>query len=267
MSRQKIGTQLVLLVHRVVIHDVFSRAAKTAFYLMLSLFPLLLFLVSVLNQAQISLDMDSLTLFLPRDMAALVLEIGKLAPSQGNWPLLSALASTWSASAGVWALMLGTYQAYRQDKMKSPIRYRLLALLITFGFAVAIAVSLALSIFGTYLADFITFQLGTESFVLSTPIRRLVTLGFIFLFLTLFYTVTPGNGKGIKRHMPGALTAAAGWIVSSWGYEIYMTNFSNFTVIYGSIGAFWGFMIWVFLLSVIVLIGAEINAFRIAKCC
>lgn len=252
---------VVLLIRRVIRHDIWGLSAQTAFFLMLSVFPLLMFLVSLLNQANISLSYDALILFLPADIANLVLEIGKLAPSEGNWPLWSVILSTWSASAGIWAMMRGIHRAYRQKRMSSPIRYRLLSLLFTFAFGVVLLLSLLLTIFGRNVADYITYQLGTESFVLTPPIRRMIMFGVLFVFLSALYTLTPGVGGRFKSHMPGALCAAAGWILSSLVYEAYINNFSKYTTIYGSIGAFLGLMIWLLIICIIVLFGAELNAY------
>ena len=252
---------LFRLVKRIADHEVLPLAAQTAFYLMLSLMPLLLFLVSILNQADIRLDYEDLRLFLPHDMANLVLEIGKMAPPRGGWTLVSLVGSAWSASAGVWALMRGIHRAYQRANIPNPVKNRLLTIVFTAGFAVSIVISLALGVFGNALSDFLEHGLG-GSVSLTTPLRYIITLGFIFLFVTLLYTLTPGVKGRPRRHMPGALCAAAGWMALSWGYEFYMSRFGHTAVIYGGIGAAIGFMLWLLILCAIVLIGAEINAFR-----
>ncbi len=259
---KRLKNDLFDFVGRIMRHDVWGMAGQTAFFLMLAIFPLLLFLVSVLNQANFSLSYESLCLFLPANIANLVVQIGKMAPTEGNWPMWSVLMSLWAASAGVWALMRGVHRAYRQRGIERPIRARLLSLAFTFGFAVAIALSLALNVFSRNVTNYITYQLGTGSFVMETPIRRLIMLGFIFLFLTLLYWLTPGVGGRISKHMVGAAVAAGLWLAASALYEAYMTRYDRFSSdLYGSIGAFLGFLLWLFILCIIVLFGAEINAF------
>jgi membrane protein len=252
----------VRLVRRIIDHNVWGLAAQTAFFLMLALMPLLLFLVSLLNQTEFMVNYDDLRLFLPHDISNLIIEISTTAPVRGGWTVVSLIASAWSASAGVWVLMKGIHRAYRKKGIPNPLLSRLLMLLFVFGFAAAIAVTLVLGALGGTLSAFLSHHLGTDSMYWLLSFRRLITLGFIFVFMTLLYTLTPGITGGFRRHMPGAFFAAVGWMASAWGYEIYMSWFGRSAMIYGSIGAVTGFMLWLLIVCVIVLSGAEINAFR-----
>jgi len=247
---------------RVMKHDVWGLSGQTAFFLVLAIFPLLLFLVSVLNQAEVGMNKDALNLFLPKDITSIVVSIKGMAPVRGSWQLVSAVISLWAASAGVWAMMRGIHKAYNNTPIQKPIRNRVLSLLFTVGIALAIVLSLGLIVLSDNIILYLTKHLQVEPFIMETPIRKMIMLLFLFVFLTLMYWMTPGTGRKITGHMTGALTAGVLWLAVSSLYELYMTHYNKFSAnIYGSIGAFMGLLLWLFILCLIILFGAEVNAY------
>lgn len=97
---------------------------------------------------------------------------------------------------------------------------------------------------------------------MTAGVRIVVMLGILFAFLSMLYRLTPGVGGRLRQHIPGALFAAILWIISAVVYEVYMNISEPYTNIYGGIGAFLGLMIWLFIICLIVLTGAEINAYQ-----
>ncbi|MCL2545892.1 MAG: YihY/virulence factor BrkB family protein [Oscillospiraceae bacterium] len=260
---RKILQTIVALVQRIHRQDMWGLAAQTTFFLMLSVYPLLLFFVSLMYQTGNELTNDTLHIVLPGDVASdIVEEITQASRLGGQWSLLAVIVSTWAASTGVWALMRGIHRAYHEKRMASPVRYRILALIFTFAFGIVMVISMFVLIFGRQAAQFISNQLGTENFAMTPGVRILVMLGVLSGFLTLLYRFTPGVGGKLRTHVLGAFIAAMAWIASAFVYEAYMNNFDPYSSIYGGIGAFLGLMVWVFILCLIVLAGAEINAYR-----
>ena len=99
--------------------------------------------------------------------------------------------------------------------------------------------------------------------IISTLIYPLKYLGAFFgilIFNLGLYSYTPGYDLSKSNLLPGAFAASAGWMVANVGFEIYIKHFKNYSAIYGSIGAFLGLLLWLFVISAVILVGAEINA-------
>jgi len=265
---KKIAQPLIDIGKRIMRDDVWGMGAMTAFFLTLSVYPLLMFVISMIHQAQHELPHSTLYTLLPASIAELVINISEEVPRTGAVPVVTILISTWAASVGIWALMRGVHRAYNDrsysdEKPKVRIRARLLSLLFTFAFGIALVVSVAVNIFGRYASDVVSNWLGTGNIFSVVLVQRIIMLGALFMFLSILYRYTPGVAGRIKKHMPGAALAAVAWMVVSWGFEIYMTMFQG--TIYGGIGAFLGLMIWIFIICLVVLTGAELNAHIMEK--
>ena len=220
--------------------DAIGIAAKTAFYFMLSLFPLTMIAGWVLSYTGRSLA--ALEGFLPADL--LHIFDGAAMPNPIASPFL-ALGSLWAASSGVWALMRGVNAAYGggrngNDRL-SFVRVRGVAILFTLGFLSVLALTIAL--------------LSVNRWMIMISVG-----GAIFLLLFALYTLTPGATATPARAAWTASLATVGWVAVSKAFEVYMRFFSRYDALYGSIGAFLGLALWVFLICVVVILGAELGA-------
>lgn len=230
----------ILPVWNFIIHifddDIIGIAAQTAFFLLLAIFPLALFATSFISRFQGSAPYWA-TGIIPDELFAL-LEGAQLPEFKSPW--LFAM-SAWSASAGVWALMRGISRAYTGKPLTSP-GARLMAIVYTIGFAAVLAITLTLLVFGQWFT-----LVGSAS--------------AIFLLLFALYKWAPGSTATPVRAVWTAALATIGWLAVSRVFEIYLLYFANYTVLYGSIGAFVGLALWVFLISVVVVLGAQLSAY------
>ncbi len=144
------------------------------------------------------------------------------------------------------------------------------------------AVFAAAMIFGLYLTFFIqTLGSGilyfisenilaiSDSFIdIWLSLRFVLVGGYAFFVLLLLYKVVPQSKLSMRDALPGTLFSSSAWLVSSAVFAYYIDNISNYSALYGSIGAFVVLMIWLYLVNNIILLGAVINkSFCYAKKC
>jgi membrane protein len=217
--------------------DVAGTAAKTAFFFLLALFPLVMLADWVLSHTGWNLDV--LEGFLPSDLLGIFASIDSTS-RLGN-PLW-ALGALWAASSGMLALMRGVGQAYGLKKIPF-FKSRGLALGFTLGFLALLALTFA----------FIAAARWMFGFAVG---------GAVFLLLFALYTLTPGTSAKPSRAAWTAALAAGAWLLISRGFEVYMRHFSNHSALYGSIGVFMGIAVWVFLISFVIVLGAELGGYE-----
>ncbi len=247
-------------------HDVAGIAAQTTFYLVLSLFPLIMLVVSVISRANISVDPEYLSTVVPESVVSIISLVAEAsAPSLHNTGIITLLLAVWSASAGIWGLMRGIYRAHQQKRLESVIWGRIISVIFMVGFLVAMLLSLALLVFGQLILSSLLTGLDTGSMMLLDVFRTASTALLIFLFMFALYYFTPGVHLKAKDVVFGAAFTSAGWIIFSRLFELYMRNFSKYSALYGSLGVVLGLVIWLYSICFIILTGAELNSIIIER--
>jgi membrane protein len=244
-------------------------AAGVTFYALLALFPATAALVSLYGLfADTSTVMDHLRMasgFLPDGALEVVGDQVKRIAAQGQASLgvafLGTLAlSLWGANAGTKAIFDALNIIYKEREKRSFIRLTLWSLAFTFAtillvllaFAGIVAVPVALKLFG----------IPDQSGAAWLTLLRWPLLYIVVLFaLACLYRYGPSRTKPQWRWVSwGSAVAGAIWLVGSLLLSWYVANFANYNATYGSLGAVIGFMVWIWLSTIIVLLGAEINA-------
>ncbi|MCL2030820.1 MAG: YihY/virulence factor BrkB family protein [Oscillospiraceae bacterium] len=227
-------------IRRLLGKDLMGQAAQTAFYLLLAFFPLGLFSVSALSRLQeetlLGLPVTEPGGLLPAELLAMLSSAP--APRQSVWWLLG---SVWAASAGVWALMKAVHAAHTGRRLRS-VPARLAAVGFTLGFVAVLALSFALTFLGVW-------WLGTLA-------SWLAVCALLFALYNLSFLPKESRPRP-RRCALAAAGAATLWVLATWGFEVYMRFFSRYTELYGSIGAFLGLALWLYLVSLVVILGAE----------
>ena len=98
-----------------------------------------------------------------------------------------------------------------------------------------------------------------DIFSLLYSLRMLIFFVALTLLFTTAYKFLSADKYKLRRHIPGAVFAAVGWIAFSWAYSIYIANFSNISYIYGSLAALILLMLWLYFCMTILLLGAQLN--------
>ncbi len=234
---------------RFIIHlftdDIFGRAAQMAFYMLLAFCPLCMFATGTLARFDINFSSND---FLPKEIEGLLKEA---AMPDLNSPLLF-ITSAWAASSAVMAMIRAVARAYKTGSekndtgisvtrfAKSWLSVRLIALGFTVGFVAVLALTL-----GSMLYD--------------NSLGRIASYVAIFTLLFSLYLFTPGTTAKPKRVAWTALAATFGWYLVSKAFELYISHFSKYTILYGSVGTFLGLALWLWLISLVIIIGAELG--------
>lgn len=240
-------------------------AAAQAYYYILSIFPLLIFALTILPL--LNLNPNSVVSFIgtvaPSDTASLFEEnITTLVQEpRGILFVVSLLGALWSASNGINAFIKSSNEAYDVEESRSFIKVRLIAIALTICMILTIVVALVLPIFGNVLISMISSVLGlpAQTEILFQVLRWVIAVTVMTLMLLLLYRFAPNKTLKWKEILVGSLTAAFLWQIVSLGFSFYVSNFGNYSATYGSLGGVIILLLWFFLTGLVLMIGAELN--------
>jgi membrane protein len=249
-------------------HDLLDRAASLSYYFLFALFPALLFLTAILGLLPGPKLMDQLLGYvarvLPADAASLLTktlaEVVKGA--RGSLVSLGVLGALWGASSGMVSISNALNVAFEVRDRRTWWRHRLEAIGLTVWFCMLTILALALFVFGERIGDAVAQWWGVgDAFTLAWNIARWPALTLSALVgIMLVYVLAPASRQHWRRVTPGALFALAGWLLASYGLRLYVTYVGNYNATYGSIGGVILLMLWFYLSSLALLVGAEINS-------
>ena len=241
-------------------------AAQASFFLVLSFFPFIMLLLTLIQFIP-SVNKSDLQMILvqimPDMLDALILGIvdDLYLKSPGTMLSLTALLALWSAARGMMGIERGLNRIYGSTRKRGYLLRRFICTGYTFLFMIVCAVSLVLLVFGSSIqALFIRIFPFLETItrhVISFRSLLAITL-FLFAFV-LLYTIVPSSKQDPWQQLPGALFAAVCWLLFSFGFSLYFSNFSNYSYMYGSLAAVVLLMLWLYFCICILFIGAEIN--------
>ncbi|EEO6596435.1 YihY/virulence factor BrkB family protein [Listeria monocytogenes] len=247
-------------------NDVSGNAAQLAYYMLFSIFPMLLIAATLL--AYLHIDKDSvfnmIKEFAPDQIMDFLEENLNNLLTQKNGGLLSIgiIATLWSASNGMNAVMKSLNKAYGVTNKRNYVVQRLLSMFFTLAMFATVGATLLLLVFGQQIGMFLINHLNFSEDFLSfwNNLRWTVTLIVIFVVFTFLYWVAPNRRSTLISVLPGALFSTIGWTVASLGFAYYVNNFGNYSATYGSIGVIIILMLWFYLTGIILMIGGELNA-------
>ncbi|WP_042479001.1 YihY/virulence factor BrkB family protein [Bacillus ndiopicus] len=247
--------------------DISGMGAQLAYFFLLSFFPLLIFLVTLLPYLKLQRNQvfEFMSDIMPDEVYILTENIIDEILTTSNSGLLSLgiIGTIWSASRGIDALIKGLNRAYDVEG-KSGVVNRLWALLFTLAFIGIILIALVFPIFGKQIGSFIFSYLGKESSFESmwTFLRWIMPNVILFAVLTLMYWIVPNTVPRLTliSIIPGAALATLGWVALTYGFSYYISSFSNFGATYGSLAGIIVLMLWLYLTGMILIFGGLINA-------
>jgi membrane protein len=243
-------------------------AAGVAFYMFLALFPALIAAVTiyglVADPQQVEQQIESLTGTLPDEAASLLGEqlrnIASTSSTALTWGLVASLAGAlFAASGGVQNLIKAVNIAYDEEETRGFLKLRGLALLLTLGGVLFVAVAVGLVAVLPVVFDVV--GLGGAALVGAQIARWLGLLVFVLVALAVIYRVAPDRDDPTFRWVGlGSLVATALWLLGSFGFSLYVSNFGSYGETYGALAGVVVLLLWLWLTSLIILIGAEVNS-------
>jgi membrane protein len=248
--------------------DVPLLAAGVAFFALLALVPTLVALVSVYglvaDPADIQRNIEDVLSAAPTEVRELVSsQLETIVESEPSGlrvgAIIGLLVALWSASSGVKHLIGAINVAYDEDEGRGFLKLRGLALAMTLGGILLLAVAVAaLVVLPSALDDSgSTGVARTTLLVVRWPIFALIAL----VALAVIYRWAPDRDRPKWRWTSaGAVFATVVWVIASIGFSIYTANFGNYNETYGALGAIVVVMLWLFITAYVVIAGAELNA-------
>jgi membrane protein len=246
----------------------FNVAAGLAYYFLLSLFPLLILLATLLGYLPVpnlfDQAMQFAARFVPQQAMSLVQKIlqSVLTPHHKGLLSFGIVGTLWAASGGFSSMIDALDIAYDARASRHMIKQRLVALGLTFLTGGLMALAMVMTLIGNRAGQFLgnTFHLS-NAFEIAWPFMRwgLIVI-CIVLSMELLYFIGPNVKQRFKHTLPGALAGTGLWLLISEAVNIYISHFANYNKTYGAIGAVIALMFWLYVSSIAILIGAELNS-------
>jgi len=246
--------------------DLAAMSAQISYYLILAFFPFLFFLINLISFTPLPnrLLIANFNAILPRDTALLVktmLEETIQAKSE-TLLVLSILASLWAASRGMSAIIRGLNHSYGVRESRNYIKLNLIALLSTIGLTLMIIFSFFMIVLGRVIGSTVFGYLGAKSLFYSIwgVLRYGITFALLLVTFYLIYKYLPNRKYSGEQIMAGTIFATFGWVAASLLFSFYVNNFGSYATVYGSLGGMFALIIWLYLSTLIFLLGGVINA-------
>lgn len=260
---KKFGTDLI---NKIKDDEVSNSAASLSYYFILSIFPLLLFLMALLsylpiNEAEIYTYIYEL---MPNSMGEYIVNTLKEIFNGNNSGILTfgILTTIYSASTGVYALMNAFNKSYGIKDSRNFFIKRMLSILILIIVVLVILLMVISFVFGEYIIAIVAtkINLSDSFYTLWYYFKNTIPIFFTFLSLALVYYLSINKNIKFKEVLIGSLFSTISILIISKIFSIYVSNFSTKAVTYGSVGTVMMLVFWLFLMGFILVVGSQINA-------
>ncbi len=253
-------------------HDAFAIAKGAAFSAIITLFPAILMLASILSISRTTELLfrevsHAVGRILPEGTHSAVMQyfIGNKQISL-KFLLTLIVITLWTGSGVMISWMEGFRNAYQMPKIWGLVKERMIAFLLVILAGVPLVFASFLLVFGNQIEQWIVYRVGHElgPYILGlwTALRWIIaTLTSIAVIALIYHHGVPRT-QPWHRVLPGSTLATVLWFVSTVIFGVYLRRFANYDVIYGSVATAIALLIWLYLVSMVILIGAEFNAVR-----
>ena len=246
--------------------DLAAMSAQISYYLILAFFPFLFFLINLLSFTPLPnrLLIANFNAILPQETALLVKTMltETVQAKSGAMLVLSMLASLWAASRGMSAIIRGLNHSYGVKESRRFVRLNMVALLSTVGLSVMVLISFIMIVLGRIIGSTIFGYMGAKSLFYSiwSFLRYGITFGLLLTTFYLIYRYLPNRKLTGNHVLAGTIFTTVGWIGASLLFSFYVNNFGSYATVYGSLGGLFALIFWLYLSTLIFLLGGAINA-------
>lgn len=254
------------LIERFASHDIVGAGAQMAYYILLFIFPLLIFIIAILGYLNLPADnaIYFISMIAPKEAIAFIDKYIEyiLTERQANLLMVSLLATFWTASNALNVLIKSMNRAYGVEESRGYIRRKLLAIPFTLLITLSITAALFIPIVGKVLLIWSStfLQISSILMIYLKYLRWLMAIFTIFNVMIIIYFISPDQNLRFSQIAPGAVLATIAWIGMSMLFSMYFSVFRGYAVVYGSIGAFIILMVWLLWSSIVIIAGGELNA-------
>ena len=258
------------LIYRFNEHGLISAGGSLVYFIILSIFPFLIALLNVLNFTNLigSEAVIELIRFLPDEISTIVMSFLSevSATSSGELLSFSVILGFWSASKGIKQIIKNINIAYGFKEKRGFVKISFISIVFTIALAIMIVLLLLTQVFGKLILEAFAYYLGLQDKTTSLwkILNFTIPIAYMIFTFALLYKYSPSADKRDllrkKTIVPGALFATFGTILVTKIFSFYVGNFANYSLTYGSLGGMIILLIWLWLMSIIILLGGEVNA-------
>ncbi len=246
--------------------DINSKAAEMSFYLLLSIFPFLIFTISIIVYIptfHLNKSISIIQSVIPESAFSIILSIinSAIENKSLNFLIFSFIFTLWTSSRGIRSLIRWMNKLYNVKETRSFVKVFIISFIFTITIFVLIFTSIIFLVYGELIGYFIFNLIGLNSVFIYiwNWFRYLIGVSTLVIIIINLYKYTPNKKLKTKDVIPGSIISTLVWLTVSFCYSYYTNNFSNYEVIYGSIGGIIVLITWLYLSSWSILIGLEIN--------
>jgi len=258
---KKVRAFAIQFVRDVLANETMNTAAELTYRLMLAILPLMTFAMSLLGFLQLDTSMldEILAPYLPADIHTTLLGFIHALALERNAAVLSLsiIIAIASASSGFRAIMRGINKCYGTKDNRNLIIRMLISTALTFVFVITIVISVVAIVFQGIVLDFAA-QYAEINIVLTAVFSDLFTFFSMFVTLMFIYKISVSK-KSLRSVLPGSIFSVILWLATARLFNIYIAIFPVSTV-YGSIASAFVMLLWLNMISIIILLGAQLNA-------
>lgn len=246
--------------------DLPSMSAQMTYYLILAFFPFLLFLINLLSFTPLSSEIliTNFNKFLPNETGALVknVVIQTLQSKSETLLIVGMIGSLWAASKGISAIIKCLNKAYGIEENRNVIKLNLIAIVSTIGITIMIILSFFMIVFGQIIGTYVFGLVGATLLfnIIWSFLRYCIPLTIMFTTFSLIYRYVPNRKLKFNTVIVGTIFTTVGWVATSLLFSFYVNNFANYQKVYGSLGGIIALISWLYVSTLIILIGGELNA-------
>ena len=246
-------------------------SAQAAFFLFLSLIPLLMLLLTFLQKSDsLSNELIAVTDEFAPEFVNSFLKIYVdtiLDESRASLTIVSSIFLLWSASKSVFAVICGLNSVYEIRETRNYFLLRIISMFYTVAFIGIIIIASAIMVFGGNFSKIITslFSQSKNLVYLLSSMRFVLAFLILVAFFLIVYKTLPNRKNKFGDQFPGAMISAAGWVAYSIAFSFFVENFSNYASIYGSLTTITVLMLWLYVCMYIMFFGALINVVLLYK--
>ena len=268
-SRSTWYTFLKRMLAQIVDNNTSERAASVSYSLILAVFPTVIFFFTLIPYITFIPDLQKQIMgffqeVLPGNTFTMVNTTIQdiISRPQSNVLSFGFLLALYSATSGLVALIHAFNSSYKSAERRSFFKIRGIAVVLTFTLAFALILAVVVLIIGANVSDYL-LHFGILNNVFFADLlgmgRYLVVFTVFVGTITVIYRLGPNVNMKWVFIMPGAITASVLIVLTTLGFSFYVSNFSSYNKVYGSIGTLIALMIWINLISLLLILGFEMN--------
>lgn len=245
-------------------HHVGAYAAQTAYFLMLSMIPIILLLLTMIKYTPVTKAdvMTAVIQVFPSSVDSLITSIVNQVYNQSMGVVpLTIVVTLWSAGKGVLALTTGLNCVYKCNETRNYVILRIRATVYTVMIIMVVIFLLVLAVFGNSLNIFIGRHVPLMAGIADRmlELRSIITPIVMIIFSLIIYKFLPNRKCKFWSQIPGAVFATIGWMIISWIFSVYVDIFTGFSSMYGSLTTIVLIMLWMYFCMYSTLLGGEVN--------